>query len=185
MQLYLHQHGQQSGPFTEAEIREKLTSGAVDAQDLVWWEGQPAWVMLGTTPFADASSVPTPPPHSLSGAPSPAPTTVTSAPTPILTPAAPRTSGLAIGSLVCGLGSPLLCLTFIPAIILGHLALNDIRRKPGTQGRGLALTGLILGYGWPVLALAAMGVLMALGQQVKTIFATIESQQAIQQAQGS
>ena len=180
MQIYVHQQGQQSGPFTEAEIRAKVASGALDTQDLVWWEGQQSWVLVGATPFVIGSE---PPPSSSVAAPE------VSSPMPWPAEegvvAAPRTSGLAIGSLVCGLGSPLLCLTFIPAIILGHLALNEIRKTPGTRGRGLAMTGLILGYGWPVLALAAMGVLMTLGQQVKTIFATIESQQAIQQAQGS
>ena len=180
MQIYTHQKGQQSGPFTEAEIRAKVASGTLDTQDLVWWEGQQGWTLVGATPFVIGSE----PPASFSVAVAKASTPAPS-PAPTGAAAAPQMSGLAIGSLVCGLGSPLLCLTFIPAIILGHLALNDIRRKPGTRGRGLAVTGLILGYGWPVLALAAMGVLMALGQQVKTIFATIESQQAIQQAQGS
>lgn len=54
------------------------------------------------------------------------------------------TNGLAIASLVVGLfwmwwiGSVL-------AVVLGHVALNQIRRS-GQSGRGLAIAGLVLGY---------------------------------------
>lgn len=52
------------------------------------------------------------------------------------------TSGMAIASLICsllGIG--------IVGVILGHLALNEINKSNGyTQGRGLAIAGLIIGY---------------------------------------
>jgi type IV pilus assembly protein PilA len=59
---------------------------------------------------------------------------------------AETTSGKAIASLVMGV------LVFIPfsavaAIILGHLALSEIRKSAGRlKGQGLATAGLILGY---------------------------------------
>jgi hypothetical protein len=59
---------------------------------------------------------------------------------------AKKTSGKAIASLVCG------CLFFlfpvpIVAIVLGHVALSEIRRSAGRlKGEGLAVTGLVLGY---------------------------------------
>ena len=54
----------------------------------------------------------------------------------------PQTSGLAVGSLVCGV-----LFTGLPAIVLGHIALRKIARSSGSlRGRGLALTGMILGY---------------------------------------
>jgi len=58
----------------------------------------------------------------------------------------PDTSGKAIFSLVCGI--LFLILPFsIPAVIFGHLSLYDIRRSGGRlTGRGLAITGIILGY---------------------------------------
>lgn len=59
--------------------------------------------------------------------------------------ATPQTSGKAIGSLICGIINifPL----FIVAVILGHLALSDIKKSAGRLGgRGLAIAGLILGY---------------------------------------
>lgn len=54
------------------------------------------------------------------------------------------TNGLAVASLVsgilwlCGVGS-------IAAVVLGHIALSQIKRT-GAAGRGLAIAGLVLGY---------------------------------------
>jgi type II secretory pathway pseudopilin PulG len=62
----------------------------------------------------------------------------------------PKTDGGAIASMVLGIASFVLCLSFlagIPAIILGHISRSKIRKSMGRlQGDGLALTGLILGY---------------------------------------
>jgi hypothetical protein len=59
----------------------------------------------------------------------------------------PQNSNKAIASLVCGV---ILCFgpfTAIPAIILGHLALADIKRTSDRlAGKGLAIAGLALGY---------------------------------------
>jgi len=58
-----------------------------------------------------------------------------------------KTSGKAIGSLICGLLFP----AAIVAIILGHLSLSDIRKAAGRlTGRGIAIAGLVLGYLWIV-----------------------------------
>ncbi len=59
--------------------------------------------------------------------------------------AVPPTNGMAITSLVCGITSFVVGVTFIPAIIFGHIAQRQIRRT-GERGDGLALAGLILGY---------------------------------------
>lgn len=58
------------------------------------------------------------------------------------------TNGKATAALVLGLLSLLFwVLTGIPAVILGHMALNEINASNGTQGgKGSAITGLILGY---------------------------------------
>jgi Domain of unknown function (DUF4190)/Domain of unknown function (DUF1707) len=64
------------------------------------------------------------------------------------------TNGLAIASLVAGLlwmwwfGSVL-------AIVFGHLALNQIARS-GQSGRGLAIAGLVLGYGGAAMLLVTL-----------------------------
>jgi type IV pilus assembly protein PilA len=74
----------------------------------------------------------------------------------------PRTSGKAIASLICGI------FTFffpasIAAIILGHISLSEIRRSAGRLGgRGLATTGLVLGYLglmiFPIMIVAAIAI---------------------------
>jgi hypothetical protein len=56
-------------------------------------------------------------------------------------------SGLAITSLVLGILTYCLFIPAIPAIITGHMALGRIRREPDKiGGKGLAITGLVLGY---------------------------------------
>ncbi len=58
----------------------------------------------------------------------------------------PQTSGLAIGSLVCGV-LPFFLLTPIVAIVLGHISLSQIKQSAGRlKGKGLAIAGLVLGY---------------------------------------
>jgi uncharacterized membrane protein len=65
------------------------------------------------------------------------------------------TNGLAIASLACGVAQfafgPL---PTIPAIVLGHMARHQIKRT-GEQGAGMALAGLLLGWG-----AVALGVLV-------------------------
>ena len=59
------------------------------------------------------------------------------------------TSGKAVGSLICGiLGFIILpVISAIPAIILGHLSLSEIKRSAGRiKGQGMAIAGLVLGY---------------------------------------
>ncbi|MGP3914294.1 DUF4190 domain-containing protein [Nonomuraea sp. 10N515B] len=61
-------------------------------------------------------------------------------------PPAPKTNGLAIASLILGITGFITCgFTSILAIVFGHVALNQIRRD-GTDGRGMALSGTILGW---------------------------------------
>ncbi len=52
---------------------------------------------------------------------------------------------MAVTALVCGVATFVVGVTFIPAIIFGHIAQRQIRQT-GEQGGGLALAGLILGY---------------------------------------
>jgi Domain of unknown function (DUF4190) len=56
------------------------------------------------------------------------------------------TSGLAIGSLVCGIfwvGG----MGAVAALILGYLALRQIRREPlRVKGKGIAIAGIVLGW---------------------------------------
>jgi hypothetical protein len=158
MTIYVHHDGQQQGPFTEAEIKALLSSGAISLQDPVWWEGQAGWVPLGQTTHAGTG---TPVVPATPGVPYP------------VGAAAPPTSNLAIAALVAGCVS-ILCSLFasIPAIVLGHMGLSQIKKNPGMQGHGMALAGLILGYVFTAfytlyLGIVVISVLIALGNQVK------------------
>ena len=71
----------------------------------------------------------------------------------------PKTHGLAIASLVCGITSVVFMMGFlsgIPAALLGHLALERIRESGGAfAGVRLAKAGLVLGYGASVASILA------------------------------
>jgi hypothetical protein len=74
----------------------------------------------------------------------------------------PKTSGLAIWSLVLGILS-LVCfsiLTGIPGVICGHMAFSRIKRSAGAlTGQGLAIAGLVTGYlgiAWAVVMIPLM-----------------------------
>jgi hypothetical protein len=72
---------------------------------------------------------------------------------PVNTAPATRTNGYAIASLACGLGQFAVGpLATVPAIVFGHMAMNRIRRT-GEQGAGLAIAGLVLGWGAVILGI--------------------------------
>lgn len=85
----------------------------------------------------------------------------------------PETSAKAIFSLICGL------LFFFPpssivAVVFGHLSLSDIRKGGGRwTGKGLAITGLVLGY----LSFAAWAVFF--GFAISTIPKTMKAMKSM------
>ena len=111
--------------------------------------------VLSARTYADLDHVVTDLPAAQPTEPSPVATTTMQA----------RTNGLAIASLACGVAQfafgPL---ATIPAIMLGHMARSQIRRT-GEQGAGLALAGLVLGWGAVILGivLSAVGLAIAAG----------------------
>lgn len=103
-----------------------------------------------------AQNQPVPPAYSPTTPPAYAPY---GAPVYPAVPAPRPTSGLAITSLICGIAGVVLVWAIIPvlasiaAVITGHMALGQTRRDPAVGGRGMAITGLILGYA--MIAIAA------------------------------
>jgi hypothetical protein len=80
---------------------------------------------------------------------------------PAAVPSVARTNGYAIASAACGIGQFVAGpLATIPAIVFGHMARNQIRRT-GEQGAGLALAGLVLGWGAVILAVIFIAVSLA------------------------
>jgi hypothetical protein len=105
-------------------------------------------------PAPDAPSVQAPPPRPFPPPPGRPPRPATAA-------AALPTSGLAIASLLLGIGG----LTILPllgsilAIIFGYMARKDIRQRAGlVSGDGLAVAGIVLG--WISIGLAVLGLLV-------------------------
>lgn len=127
MEIFIQHQGQQTGPFTQQEIQEGLTSGTYQPSDLIWYEGAAGWV-----PLSNAL-------HLIDSTPQ--------LPTAIPTGGQPQNSGLAITSMILGISTPLCGITAIPAVICGHIALGKIKRSQGSlSGGGFAIAGLITGY---------------------------------------
>ncbi|MDF3058058.1 MAG: type pilus biosis protein [Rariglobus sp.] len=163
MQYYIGSGGVQSGPFSEAIIREKLARGELPSNALCWAEGWPEW-----RPIASVFPVNTPTPPALPPSFSRSPD-ATFAP-PASTP--PATSGLAITSFILGISGFLIFITAIPAVICGHIACSNIKHSNGGQkGRGLAISGLVLGY--LIIAVFPIGLMAAMAipafQKVRTL----------------
>lgn len=147
----------QSGPFSEADVRQRLARGEVRGDDLCWQEGWEKWRKVSDV-FPPAE-----PPVLTATLPVLAPT-VTVPPLPAISGPAPS-SGLAIASLVCGICVfvifPLFFLLAPTAVVLGHVAHSKIKRGAGRiGGAGFALAGLIMGYvgligGIPIAGLVA------------------------------
>jgi hypothetical protein len=164
MQIYIHRNDQQLGPFTEAEVHAQVAAGTISPQDSVWWQGQPNWIPLAQSSLMPGGAV-------TAGAGAMPPVGVAQA-----------SSKYATYALIAGCLS-LLCGIFasIPAIIFGHMGLKEIKKNPGLQGQGMALAGLILGYIFSALivlylGIVAISVFIALGNQTKGTFKTIDSQ---------
>jgi len=78
----------------------------------------------------------------------------------------PKTSGMAIASLVLGvlsmMGAAVLLVPTILAIVFGHIAHSRIRKDPRLTGSGLAITGFILGYVSIIFGIMMAGLLAAM-----------------------
>ena len=101
------------------------------------------------------------PPVAAPPLPPPPPPPPVRPPQPATTAGTVATSGLAIASLLLGIGG----LTILPllggilAIIFGYMARKDIRQRPGlVSGDGLAVAGIVLG--WIAVGLAVLGLLV-------------------------
>ena len=134
MAIYVQRNSQKLGPYTLAELRSQLASGALSLKDYVWWTGQTDWIPLVGSPVLSPGFVD----------PDPAMKKKGDDPTGL--------SPFSIAALVAGVLVPMAFFTSIPAIVFGICALDDLRKNKRRTGRGLAITGLALGVlstlGW-------------------------------------
>jgi len=94
----------------------------------------------------------------------PATAVTPAAKTTVVTPVA-KINGLAIASPACAIAQFAIGpLATVPAIVCGHLARSQIQRT-GEQGAGLALAGLILGWGAVILGtvVIVLGLAISIG----------------------
>ena len=132
--------GKEYGPVSIEQLRAWQAQRRITVQTRVQLAGGTEWLPAGQV--AELAS--------LFAAP-PLPVGSSSAP-PLLTAQAPRRrqSGLAVFSFILGLCSFALCLGAIsglPAIIIGHVARRRATRSPERYGgKGLAISGVVLGY---------------------------------------
>lgn len=123
------------------------------------YEPQPAQYSPGAQPaqYAPGAQPPVPPPYGQApyaqqGYPPPPPMGYPGQPKP-------KTwmNWVAFG---CGLGALVTCVSFIPAIIFGHLGLAAAKRGEADQ-KGVGIAGLVLGYVFLVVAIAYVGIIAA------------------------
>jgi len=175
MQIYIYHNGQQTGPFTEAEVKAQLISGAISLQDQVWWEGQAGWVALGQSSLAATLATAPPPAYTAPAVPAPG---MPGASLPHSMVTTPVTSQLAIWSLVCGILS-FFCFSLIaaiPSVILGHMARSETKKNPNIKGGGMALAGLILAYIYMGLFICGTVAVVMFGSSVKDLTNQINQQ---------
>jgi hypothetical protein len=155
VQVYLLENNQKNGPFDVSEIRSRYSQGTLSPNSQVWWQGASDWIAVTQfiqmqEPTANAPAVYTP-----QSFPMAQPAThgsvviIRDAPIPTHVQAsvgAPRGSGLAMASLICGLLSFFFFVPAIPAVILGHMARSQTSRDPSLTGRGMGTAGMIIGY---------------------------------------
>ena len=170
MNWYYASNGHQKGPLPTEDLKSRIAMGEVSPTDLAWREGMADWMPVGSIaelkleeapPRVEASvtAVPAPPPEPYR-APAPAP-----APAYGAVPVVPS-QGMAIGALICGILSLVICCFWpvaivlaIVAIVLGHISLSKAKSDPQRfGGKGQATGGLVTGY---LGLLAAIGILAA------------------------
>ena len=126
------------GPVSAEVVRQWIAERRANAQTRIQLEGTAEWKPLSEFPeFQDALAMGAPPPN-LPGPPPPP------AAMPAMT-APPKTSGLAIASLVMGILGFCTGITSVVGLILGTMALLKISNSQGKLGgKGLAIAGLVI-----------------------------------------
>ena len=156
MEWYYANESDQQISFPEEDFQRLVDEGAIKRETLVWNETMSDWkacgyvrpgMFDGVTPAASA----TPPQQASGAAAATQPAVVPGAPPVGTTSPTPPADGLAITALVCGiLGFVCYPLGFVfglVAVICGHTSRKNLVARTGsTNGGGLSLAGIILGY---------------------------------------
>lgn len=122
------------GPVSAEQLRQWITEGRVNGQTKVQAADTTDWKMMADVPEFAAlfPKEPSMPPRT---------------PAPISPwPVKPTNSPMAVWAMVTGIISVLCCQLLGPvAIVLGSVALSQIKSRPELTGKGFAITGIALG----------------------------------------
>ena len=164
MNWFYAKNGSQQGPLSTEDMKSRIAMGEIGPDDLAWCEGMSDWMPIGQIPQLKIEppvreDAPPPvgaaPPFSSAPSPYQAPASPAGAPAPTqMAPGQTPSQGLAIGSMICGILAFVgCCIWFLSAplalvaVVLGHVAISKIKANPAANGgKGMARTGLILGY---------------------------------------
>jgi hypothetical protein len=176
MNWYYAKNGTQQGPLPTEDMKDRIAMGEISQSDLAWCEGMSDWLPVSEIPQLKVeapvrSEAPAAAGPSLSKpADSPYRAPSAAAPSAMPAPVVPGqvpSQGMAIGSLVCGILSIVICCFWpisgplaIVAIVLGFVTLSKAKANPGAVGgKGMARAGLILGF----IGLLATALIVAVG----------------------
>jgi hypothetical protein len=124
------------GPITADQLRQWIFEGRINASTKVQPEGAGVWKCVSELPeFAAALPGGTP---SAPGTPIPM----------AMAPPAAKSNQLALWAMITGIISMIPCCLGIPgpvSIVLGIVALSQIKKNPQQTGSGFAITGIVLG----------------------------------------
>lgn len=137
--------GVQQGPVTWDALLSLAASGRLQPGDMVWSQNMPSWQQAGTIPglFPFGMNIPPDAPMPPPSYAYPQPQSNPDAGLQWLVPVGDQ-SGWAIAAGYLGLFSLVACGAPF-ALIVGIIALNDIKKHPGRAGIGRAYFGIAMG----------------------------------------
>jgi thiol:disulfide interchange protein len=141
------------GPITADQLRQWISEGRINAHTKVQPEGATVWKTVAELPEFAAALPPSAPP--MPGTPGYI----------AIAPPAATTSQLAIWAMITGILSLLCCPVLGPLpIVLGIVALSQIKHHPQQAGAGFAITGIVLGVLSLIMAAVAIMILVSCPQ---------------------
>jgi Domain of unknown function (DUF4190)/GYF domain 2 len=148
--------GKSYGPITVEQLKQWIAEGRANAQTQTFVEGATEWKPLGTLPeFTTYFAPPVPP------------VIGPSSPGPAVSGQRLKTNSFATAGMIFGFLSLLCCFKFLfgaLGLIFSIIALVQIHENPQWyQGRGMAITGLVLSIVGILLAIAFLILGLAMG----------------------